>query len=116
MSDADCLFCKIVARTVPADIVAESDTALAFRDINPQAATHVLVIPKDHYDNVAEIAAAGDVDVAELFRLCAEVASVEGIAELGYRLVANTGASAYQTVFHAHVHVLGGRPMGWPPG
>jgi histidine triad (HIT) family protein len=110
------LFCKIVAGDIPADIVAESDTAIAFRDVNPQAPTHVLVIPRDHYANVAEVADAGDVDVAQLFRLAAEVATAEGVAETGYRLVANTGASAHQTVFHAHVHVIGGRPMGWPPG
>jgi histidine triad (HIT) family protein len=116
MSDPDCLFCKIVAGEIPAEIVAESDTAIAFRDVAPQAPTHVLVIPRDHYRNVAEVAAAGDVDVADLFRLAAEVASVEGIAESGYRMVANTGAEAHQTVFHAHVHVLGGRSMGWPPG
>lgn len=116
MSDPDCLFCKIVARSIPADIVAESDTALAFRDVNPQAPTHVLAIPKEHYANVAEVAAAGDVDVADLFRLCAEVAALEGLADGGYRLVANTGAAAHQTVFHCHIHVIGGRPMGWPPG
>jgi histidine triad (HIT) family protein len=116
MSDPDCLFCKIVSGEVPADIVAESDTAIAFRDVSPQAPTHVLVIPRDHHANVAAVAAAGDVDVADLFRLAAEVADVEGIAESGYRLVANTGAAAHQTVFHAHVHVLGGRSMGWPPG
>ena len=116
MSDPDCLFCKIVAGDIPADIVAESDTAIAFRDVNPQASTHVLVIPREHYANVAEVAAAGDVDTGDLFRLCAEVASTEGVAETGYRLVANTGAQAHQTVFHAHVHVIGGRPMGWPPG
>jgi histidine triad (HIT) family protein len=110
------LFCKIVAGDVPADIVAESDTAIAFRDVNPQAPVHVLVIPRDHYANVAEAAAAGDVDVADLFRLAAEVASLEGVAADGYRLVANTGANAHQTVFHCHVHVIGGRPMGWPPG
>jgi histidine triad (HIT) family protein len=110
------LFCKIVTGDVPADIVAESDTAIAFRDVNPQAPVHALVIPRDHYANVGEVAAAGDVDVADLFRLAAEVASIEGVAEDGYRLVANTGASAHQTVFHAHVHVIGGRPMGWPPG
>jgi len=110
------LFCKIVAGDIPADIVAEADSAIAFRDVNPQAPTHVLVIPRDHYQNVAEVAAAGDVDVAALFRLAHEVADAEGIAETGYRLVANTGAAAHQTVFHAHVHVLGGRPMGWPPG
>ena len=116
MSDPDCLFCKIVAGQIPADIVAESDTAIAFRDVNPQAPTHVLVIPREHYANVAEVAAAGDVDTGDLFRLCAEVAAVEGIADTGYRLVANTGAQAHQTVFHCHVHVVGGRSMGWPPG
>ena len=116
MSDPDCLFCKIVAGDIPADIVAESDTAIAFRAVNPQAPTHVLVIPREHLKNVAEVAAAGDVDTGDLFRLAAEVASIEGVAETGYRLVANTGASAHQTVFHAHVHVLGGRSMGWPPG
>lgn len=116
VTKADCLFCKIVLGDVPADIVAESDTAIAFRDVNPQAPTHVLVIPREHYADVAEVASAGDVDVADLFRLAAEVADLEGVADTGYRLVANTGAAAHQTVFHAHVHVLGGRPMGWPPG
>jgi histidine triad (HIT) family protein len=116
VNDPDCLFCKIVAKEVPADVVAESDTAIAFRDISPQAPVHVQVIPRDHYRNVAEVAAAGDVDVADLFRLAAEVASIEGVAEGGYRMVANTGADAFQTVFHCHIHVLGGRPMGWPPG
>ena len=116
MSDPDCLFCKIVAGDISAEVVAESDTALAFRDVNPQAPTHVLVIPREHYRNVGEVAGAGDVDTGDLFRLCAEVAANEGIAESGYRLVANTGAEAHQTVFHAHVHVIGGRPMGWPPG
>jgi histidine triad (HIT) family protein len=116
VADPECIFCKIVAGEIPAQIVAESDSAIAFRDVNPEAPTHVLVIPRDHYANVAELAAAGDVDVAELFRLAAEVAEIEGIAERGYRMVANTNADAHQTVFHAHVHVLGGRTMGWPPG
>jgi histidine triad (HIT) family protein len=116
MSDPDCLFCKIVAGDIPADIVAESDTAIAFRDVNPQAPTHVLVIPREHLKNVGEVANYGDVDTGDLFRLAAEVAATEGIAESGYRMVANTGAEAHQTVFHAHVHVIGGRPMGWPPG
>jgi histidine triad (HIT) family protein len=110
------LFCKIVAGEIPADIVAEADTAIAFRDVNPQAPTHVLVIPREHLQNVAAVAAESDADVAGLFRLAAEVAEAEGVAESGYRLVANTGADANQTVFHAHVHVLGGRSMGWPPG
>jgi histidine triad (HIT) family protein len=110
------LFCKIVAGDIPADIVAESDSAIAFRDVNPEAPTHVLVIPRDHYPNVAAVAAAGDVDIAGLIRLAAEVAAEAGIADSGYRLVANTNRDAHQTVFHAHLHVLGGRSMGWPPG
>jgi histidine triad (HIT) family protein len=117
MSDpSDCLFCKIVAGDIHADIVAESDAAIAFRDLTPQAPTHILVIPRNHYANVAEVAAADDDEVAELFRLAARVAELEGVAESGYRMVANTNADAHQTVFHAHVHVLGGRAMGWPPG
>jgi histidine triad (HIT) family protein len=117
MSDpTDCLFCKIVAGAVSADVVASNDAAIAFRDLTPQAPTHVLVIPRNHYANVGEVAAADDVEVAALFRLAAEVAAIEGVAEGGYRMVANTGPDAHQTVFHAHVHVLGGRPMGWPPG
>lgn len=116
MADADCLFCKIVAGEIKAGIIAESDTAIAFRDVSPQAPVHVLVIPRDHLPNLAAVADAGDVDIAQMVRLAAEVADQEGIAEDGYRLVANTGASAHQTVFHAHLHVLGGRSMGWPPG
>lgn len=116
MADSDCLFCKIVTGEIKADIVAESDIGIAFRDVNPQAPVHVLVIPRDHLPNLAAVADAGDVDIAQLVRLAAEVAEQEGIAQEGYRLVANTGANAHQTVFHAHLHVLGGRPMGWPPG
>jgi histidine triad (HIT) family protein len=116
VSATGCVFCQIVAGEIAADVVAESDSAVAFRDRTPEAPTHVLVVPRDHYANLAEVAAAGDVDVAELFRLAAEVAELAGIAESGYRLVANTNADAQQTVFHAHVHVLGGRAMGWPPG
>jgi histidine triad (HIT) family protein len=116
VADTDCLFCKIATGEIPADIVAESDTAIAFRDLNPEAPTHVLVIPRDHYANVAEVAAASDVDIAELIRLAVEVAGTEGVSSSGYRLVTNTNADAQQSVFHAHLHVLGGRPMGWPPG
>jgi histidine triad (HIT) family protein len=114
--DPECLFCRIVAGEIPAEIVAESDRAIAFRDLTPQAPAHVLVIPREHYANVAEVAAAGDGELADLFRLAARVAELEGVADSGYRMVANTNADAHQTVFHAHVHVLGGRPMGWPPG
>ena len=113
---ADCLFCRIVAGEVPADVVAESDRALAFRDINPQAPTHVLVIPRDHFDNAADLSHADADLLAEVFRLAAQVAGQEGVRDTGYRLVTNTGEAAGQTVGHLHVHVLGGRPLGWPPG
>jgi histidine triad (HIT) family protein len=116
MDDPTCPFCKIVSGEIPADIIAESQTAIAFRDTQPQAPVHVLVVPREHLRDVAEVANSSDVEVAELFRLAAEVADLEGVASSGYRLVANTGAEAHQTVFHAHVHVIGGRPMGWPPG
>jgi len=112
----DCLFCRIAAGDVPADMVATSDEALAFRDVNPVAPTHVLVIPRAHWANVAEVAAAAPQTLVDMIRLAAEVADVEGVASDGYRLVANTGPAAHQTVFHAHVHVLGGRSIGWPPG
>ncbi|HEV7930937.1 MAG TPA: histidine triad nucleotide-binding protein [Actinomadura sp.] len=112
----DCLFCKIVTGDVPATVVRESERALAFRDINPQAPTHVLVIPKDHHATAAELAAADPDLLAELFLEAHEVAVAEGIADSGYRVVFNTGAQAGQTVFHAHAHVLGGRGLNWPPG
>ena len=101
---AECLFCAIVAGEIPATTVLETDQVLAFRDINPQAPTHVLVIPKEHYPDVTALAAAH------------RVAAAEGVAEAGYRLVFNTGAQAGQTVWHAHGHVLGGRNLTWPPG
>jgi histidine triad (HIT) family protein len=113
---ADCLFCRIVAEEIPADVVASTDRALAFRDINPQAPTHVLVIPKEHFDNAAHLSHNDSELLAEVFQLAAQIAAQEGIADSGYRLVTNTGAEAGQTVGHLHVHVLGGRPMTWPPG
>lgn len=113
---ADCLFCKIVAAEVPATVVRESDRALAFRDINPQAPTHVLVISRDHHDSAAALAAADDSLLGELFRMAQAVADDEGIAGSGYRVVFNTGPAAGQTVQHVHAHVLGGRGLSWPPG
>jgi histidine triad (HIT) family protein len=113
---ADCLFCRIVAGEVPADVVEETDRALAFRDINPQAPTHVLVVPKQHFDNAAHLSHEDAELLAEVFRLAAAVAAAEGVAESGYRLVANTGDQAGQTVQHLHVHLLGGRSLSWPPG
>jgi histidine triad (HIT) family protein len=112
----DCLFCSIASGEMPAKTVRESSRAIAFRDINPQAPTHVLVIPRDHYANLAEIAAAGDGVLEDLASLAAQVAADEGVAEGGYRVVFNTGPDAGQTVHHVHAHVLGGRPLEWPPG
>lgn len=113
---ADCLFCKIVAGDIPATKVAESDRSLSFRDINPQAPTHVLVIPKDHYPDLAALAAADAELLAEMAVQAHQVAEDEGISGTGYRVVFNTGREAGQTVFHVHAHVLGGRSMAWPPG
>jgi histidine triad (HIT) family protein len=112
----ECLFCKIASGDVPATRVLESERTLAFRDINPQAPIHVLVIPKAHYPDLAGLAASGNGLMAELAAQAHEVAQAEGIAGTGYRVVFNTGAHAGQTVEHAHAHVLGGRPMSWPPG
>lgn len=113
---SDCLFCAIVAGDIPADIVYSDDVAIAFRDLNPQAPTHVLVIPRAHHGNAGEVGAADPALGGALLAAAARVAAQEGIDGEGYRLVANTGAHAGQTVFHAHLHVLGGRPMAWPPG
>jgi histidine triad (HIT) family protein len=104
----DCLFCKIVAGAIPATVVRETDETLAFRDLFPQAPTHVLVVPKAHYANAAELAAAVPALAATLLVEAGEVAKAEGVAEGGYRLVFNTGLHAGQTIFHVHCHVLGG--------
>ena len=116
MSDPDCLFCKIVAGEIPADIVYETDHVLAFRDISPQAPTHVLVIPKKHIPTINDLGEEDTDTVGRLFLAAAEVAKAEGIADEGYRTIMNCNAGAGQTVFHIHLHVLGGRPMTWPPG
>jgi histidine triad (HIT) family protein len=112
----DCLFCKIVSGDVPAKVVRDSERVLAFRDINPQAPTHVLVIPKDHHPTAAELAAADPELLAEVLGEAHRVAVDEGVDGTGYRIVFNTGAQAGQTVFHVHAHVLGGRGLNWPPG
>lgn len=112
----DCLFCRMVSGDIPPDLVGDNAGAIAFRDINPVAPVHVLVIPRSHHANLAEVAQSEPAVLADMLALAREVATAEGIGESGYRLVANTGADAHQTVFHAHLHVLGGRPMGWPPG
>ncbi|MEU7277295.1 histidine triad nucleotide-binding protein [Streptomyces sp. NPDC045431] len=112
----DCLFCKIVSGDVPATIVRETETTVAFRDINPQAPTHVLVIPKAHHRDAAALAAAAPEIAADVLREAGEVAAEEKIDSTGYRIVFNTGTGAGQTVWHAHAHVLGGRGLNWPPG
>ncbi|MFJ9644860.1 histidine triad nucleotide-binding protein [Streptomyces sp. NPDC004244] len=113
---ADCLFCKIVAGQVPATVVLETDTVVAFRDINPQAPTHVLVIPKAHYPDASSLAAGAPELAADVLREAGAIAAQEKIDDHGYRIVFNTGSGAGQTVFHAHAHVLGGRGLQWPPG
>jgi histidine triad (HIT) family protein len=112
--DPDCLFCKIVGGEVPAELLHADDTTVAFRDIAPQAPTHFLVIPRSHYPDAAVLAAHEPATAADLLSTAAQVAGEDGLDS--YRLVFNTGAAAQQTVFHAHLHVLGGRAMTWPPG
>jgi len=108
---SDCLFCRIIAGEIPASIVYETDLVLAFRDINPVAPVHVLVIPKQHYTDIVELADADQALAAAVMGAIAEVARLEGIAETGFRASFNTGAGGGQTVFHAHAHVMGGRPL-----
>jgi histidine triad (HIT) family protein len=112
----DCLFCKIVAGEIPATKVLETDDSLAFRDLNPQAPTHVLVIPKAHVTHAGELTAGHGDLLGGLFETAARVAEQEGVAEAGYRLVLNVGDDAGNSVPHLHLHVLGGRKLGWPPG
>lgn len=113
---ADCLFCRIIGREIPASIVYEDDHVLAFNDINPQAPVHVLVVPKRHVASLNDLAAADDGLIGELVRRAAAIAADRGIAVDGYRTVFNCNADGGQTVFHVHLHLLGGRAMTWPPG
>ncbi len=110
----DCLFCKIAAKQIPAKIVYEDERALAFRDINPQAPTHVLVIPRVHVATIDDVQPAHEADLGHLYSVAAKIAAQVGLGN-GYRTVMNCGAHAGQTVLHLHLHLLGGRPMGWPP-
>lgn len=113
---SDCLFCKIVAKTIPAKIVHEDDQTLAFDDIHPQSPMHTLVIPKRHVASVQDLGEADQVLLARLLLTCTKVAKDKGLADSGFRLVANAGRDGGQTVFHLHFHVMGGRHMSWPPG
>jgi histidine triad (HIT) family protein len=111
-----CLICKIINREVPAAVVYEDDRVVAFKDINPQAPTHVLIVPRRHIATLNDLKGADDSLVGELVRRAAAIASEVGIAATGYRTVFNTNREAGQTLFHIHLHLMGGRPMSWPPG
>ena len=113
---AGCLFCGIVNREVPAAIVAERPLALAFRDILPQAPVHVLVVPRQHLLDATAVGSEHGATLADMFVLANEVAALEGVGESGFRLIMNIGEDGGNTVGHLHLHVLGGRAMGWPPG
>lgn len=112
----DCLFCRIIAGEIPGEVVHRDDRSLAFRDINPQAPTHILVIPREHIESLDEATQREEALLGHLLRVAARVANQEGLSETGYRTVINTGTGAGQSVFHLHLHVLGGRQMNWPPG
>ena len=114
--DPDCLFCKIVAGEIPSTQVADDDLAIAIRDINPRAPTHVLVLPRDHIRSAAELTDADAALLGRMFAMAAELARSEGIAEGGYRIVTNVGTWGGQTVDHLHFHLMGGRAFTWPPG
>jgi len=116
MSDSNCLFCRIIAGQIPATKVWEDEHSLAFRDINPQAPIHVLLIPKKHIASLDEADSDDHAVLGHLMLVAGRIARQEGIAESGYRVVANTGIEAGQSVFHIHLHVMGGRSMAWPPG
>jgi len=112
----DCLFCKIIRREIPSAIVREDELTLAFEDINPQAPVHLLIVPKDHIATVEDLGPEHDGYLAALFRAAQALAAERGLVGDGYRLVLNSGERAGQSVFHIHLHLLGGRAMRWPPG
>lgn len=116
MQESSCLFCKIVNGEIKASKVYEDEQAVAFNDINPQAPTHVLIIPRDHIESLNDASAGDEKILGRLMRLSAKIANQIGVAESGFRTVINTGDDAGQSVAHIHLHLLGGRPMHWPPG
>ena len=116
MSEQSCLFCRIVAKEIPTDFVHQDDRAVVIRDLNPQAPTHLLVSPREHLESLDDASQRDEGLLGHLLRVAARVANTAGRIEGGYRTVINNGAGAGQSVFHLHVHVLGGRPMNWPPG
>ena len=116
MPENDCLFCRIIAGEIPADLVHQDESCIVIRDLNPQAPTHVLIIPREHMESLDDASHHDEPLLGHLLRVAARTANDEGLAEGGYRTVINTGAGAGQSVFHLHLHLLGGRPMHWPPG
>jgi len=112
----ECLFCRIVGGAIPADVVFRDEQVLAFRDIDPRAPVHILIIPVKHVASTNDLEKEDDLLTGKLLRTARQVAQEQGIAESGYRLIVNTGPDSMQSVAHLHVHVLGGRRMGWPPG
>ena len=113
---ADCLFCRIARREIPAAVVYEDDRVLAFNDINPQGPTHVLIIPKQHIPTLNDLTPDNDAIIGDIVRRAAAIAKERGIDAGGFRVVFNTNRDAGQTVFHVHLHLIGGRGLGWPPG
>ncbi len=116
MSENNCIFCQIVNGDIPASIVYRDERTVAFEDVNPQAPVHVLVIPHEHIESLDEASRRDESTLGHLLRVAARIANERGLSENGYRSVINTGPAAGQSVFHVHVHLLGGRPFGWPPG
>ncbi|HVF49013.1 MAG TPA: histidine triad nucleotide-binding protein [Pyrinomonadaceae bacterium] len=116
MAEQNCIFCKIVGGEIPADVVYKDERAVAFRDINPQAPVHILIIPREHLESLDDAAQSDEAPLGHLLRVAARVANEQGLSESGYRTVINTGTGAGQSVFHLHLHVIGGRTLTWPPG
>ena len=116
MGNDSCLFCKVMAGSIPAESVYQDERCIVIRDINPQAPTHLLVMPREHIESLDDAAQKDEPVLGHLLRVGAKVANEQGHGESGYRTVINTGAGAGQSVFHLHVHVLGGRTLNWPPG
>ncbi len=116
MTETNCIFCQIINGEIPASIVHRDDRAVAFEDVNPQAPVHVLIITTEHIESLDEASQRDEAALGHLLRVAARIANERGLSENGYRAVINTGPAAGQSVFHIHVHLLGGRPFGWPPG
>jgi len=116
MAEQDCIFCKIVQRDIESKIVYADESVIAFEDVNPKAPTHVLIIPREHMESLNDASQGDEPLLGHMLRMAAKVANQLGVAEEGFRTVINTGAQAGQTVQHLHLHILGGRPLSWPPG